>query len=56
MFFSLLILQNVLTFVFYEGGNAVKMISLLNSPSVPGAEYLEVGWKYVTKASRRLNS
>jgi len=27
------------------GGYAVKMISLLNNPSVPGAEYLEVGWK-----------
>ena len=34
-----------LHFVFYEGGYAVKMISLLNNPSVPGAEYLEVGWK-----------
>ena len=28
-----------------EAGYAVKTISLLNKPSVPGAEYLEVGWK-----------
>jgi hypothetical protein len=37
--------STISTYYSLAGGYAVKIVSLLKNPSVPGPEYFEAGWK-----------